>query len=57
MQTSVREALAPLFHRLVRRPVSNDPPRRERFGQPSGMIRVELARSAAQAEAARRALR
>ena len=66
MKTTLHDTQQPLLTRLVTRaaaflvgaPVEvATKPRRERYGHPSGMLRVELVRSAALAEAARRATR
>ncbi len=65
MTPTVENTQLPLFTRIVTRGASllvgapvrvvSEPPR-ERYGHPSGMIRISLARSAALAEAARRSL-
>ncbi|MEZ0230062.1 MAG: hypothetical protein ACAI25_15675 [Planctomycetota bacterium] len=58
MKSPSRAALSMLSRLVDRGAATVEVPRREgRYGQPSGMIKVRIAESAALAEAARRALR
>jgi hypothetical protein len=58
MKPTLTKTLSAALSRLVNRGTAllAEPPQRERYGQPSGMIKVRLAQSAALAEAARRSL-
>jgi len=58
MKTAIQDTLTDTLRHVVNRGLAQllEPPRQDRYGQPSGMIELHLAQSAALAEAARRAL-